>query len=614
MFNAALKNIYGFIARMITPRFRYVNAVDEIRARLILAVNFTAFCTAVLIIVTFPLLTYNRPSSTLSYLIISTTLMGSSLLSGLLVNSGRLNGAAVVGMITFALICIRSLEAGIGSSYMLTAAVFLIFGAMCFGWRGIVVTLVSILLMMALTINRQVSGILVPVATNTIPQIPALFFGNIVIISALGLMLGVFVASTRRALLSATRLFTRVRALSDVIGSLTTIQDVNVLTARAADIIRDRFAVYAVQLYLIDTDQRLAVLRATTDENARALQSRGYTLSLTTDDPVAQAIANRKPRLAERDPSLSASDMLNEARTQLVLPLIVNDRVIGAVDIRSTRPSAFTSEEVDSYGLVATQLATAIHNAQQYEIQRNALNEARRQAFDTELRLKETQQINQRLISASYQEFSQSRQNQTVGYTLDGVDIKPESAWTNALEQAVRQGKVIVQPQGDKRVYALPVSLRDNVIGAIEVEIDAGTSEGEVSELLQAIAARLAVSVDNARLFEQTQRAAERERKVNAIAAALDQQVDVAGILETAVVELGRALRVPATSIRLKNETDSSVNSMSSSARGATGKLQPQTPVNGNVEGSAHEPVNGNVTIDSAVNGTTIAVQPNHTN
>ena len=70
-------------------------------------------------------------------------------------------------------------------------------------------------------------------------------------------------------------------------------------------------------------------------------------------------------------------------------------------------------------------------------------------------------------------------------------------------------------------------------------------------ELAQELADRLALSLDNARLFQESQRAAERERIVNSIAAKLPAQTKIDAILQTAVREVGQALRAPQVSIRL---------------------------------------------------------------
>ncbi|MBK8028950.1 MAG: hypothetical protein IPK17_05465 [Chloroflexi bacterium] len=71
-------------------------------------------------------------------------------------------------------------------------------------------------------------------------------------------------------------------------------------------------------------------------------------------------------------------------------------------------------------------------------------------------------------------------------------------------------------------------------------------------ELAKELANRLALSLDNARLFQESQRATERERLVNNIAAKLTTQNNINDILQTAVREVGQALRAPQVSISLR--------------------------------------------------------------
>ena len=99
---------------------------------------------------------------------------------------------------------------------------------------------------------------------------------------------------------------------------------------------------------------------------------------------------------------------------------------------------------------------------------------------------------------------------------------------------------------------AVPVQLRGQMLGAVEWEIPAAGLSEEKIELAQELANRLALSLDNARLFQESQRTTERERLVNSIATKLTAQTTINDILETAVREVGQALRAPQVSIRLQ--------------------------------------------------------------
>jgi GAF domain-containing protein len=96
-------------------------------------------------------------------------------------------------------------------------------------------------------------------------------------------------------------------------------------------------------------------------------------------------------------------------------------------------------------------------------------------------------------------------------------------------------------------------------LGAVEWELPKDEFDNNKIQLAQELTDRLAVSLENARLFRESQRAAERERLVNDIAGRLTSQTDIDEILQTAVREVGQALRSPRVSIRL-NELNGSEN------------------------------------------------------
>ena len=109
--------------------------------------------------------------------------------------------------------------------------------------------------------------------------------------------------------------------------------------------------------------------------------------------------------------------------------------------------------------------------------------------------------------------------------------------------------------RSDNMTFAVPVMLRDQVFGAVEWTVPQISYNENTRLLAWELAGRLAVSADNARLLEQSQRFAARERMVSDITNKLVQQANVEAVLQTAIRELGVALRVPQASIRLATTT-----------------------------------------------------------
>jgi putative methionine-R-sulfoxide reductase with GAF domain len=103
---------------------------------------------------------------------------------------------------------------------------------------------------------------------------------------------------------------------------------------------------------------------------------------------------------------------------------------------------------------------------------------------------------------------------------------------------------------------ALPLISRGRLIGALTVQsTEAGAFSNEDIAVLQTMADQLANAIENARLFEETQRLAERERTVSQITSKLRSALDLETILQTAVQELGQALGASEAIVRLGTET-----------------------------------------------------------
>jgi GAF domain-containing protein len=224
--------------------------------------------------------------------------------------------------------------------------------------------------------------------------------------------------------------------------------------------------------------------------------------------------------------------------------------VLGALDIQSVRPNAFPKEVIESLSILAAQVGAAAFSAQQAESYRTALSDTRRMLFETEINLAEARRLNQRLTGQAWEDYLKARSLQTVGYTLSESRMQRDTSWTPALEQAaLHRRPVLAMTAANRQLVAVPIELRGRSIGAIEVELGSATRRTETLEVLQALAQRLALSIDNARLFEQAQELARRELEVNAISTNLQAINDIDGLARATLQELSRALGAVQASI-----------------------------------------------------------------
>jgi GAF domain-containing protein len=89
----------------------------------------------------------------------------------------------------------------------------------------------------------------------------------------------------------------------------------------------------------------------------------------------------------------------------------------------------------------------------------------------------------------------------------------------------------------------VPIELRGETIGTLVVQSPSNAAlNPDQINLIKAVAERVALSAENARLFEETTRRAERERLVTDITGKIRSVNDPQTMIQTAMEELRKAL------------------------------------------------------------------------
>jgi GAF domain-containing protein len=164
---------------------------------------------------------------------------------------------------------------------------------------------------------------------------------------------------------------TRRRALqlqtsAEISRAASSILELELLLPQAVELIRDRFDLYYVGIFLADEMREWAFLRAGTGEAGKIQMENGHRLAIGGESMIGQCIINNKARIA-LDVGSEAIHFQNPhlslTRSEMALPLNSRTGTIGAITIQSTLPSAFTQEDVSVFQTMADQLASAIDNA-----------------------------------------------------------------------------------------------------------------------------------------------------------------------------------------------------------------------------------------------------------
>jgi GAF domain-containing protein len=112
------------------------------------------------------------------------------------------------------------------------------------------------------------------------------------------------------------------------------------------------------------------------------------------------------------------------------------------------------------------------------------------------------------------------------------------------------------EPFGIEKLIALPLISQDQVFGVLTFDHinEEESFTNEQIELAQTIAGQIASTIENAHLFDQTVRRAERERLVAEITTKIRASNDPNTILNTAINELRQALKIPEVQISIQSD------------------------------------------------------------
>lgn len=345
------------------------------------------------------------------------------------------------------------------------------------------------------------------------------------------------------------------QATSDVGQVLSQILDMDDMLARAVELIVARFNHYHVQIFMVSESRDQALLVASAGEVGKRLLSRGHQLTVGSQSVIGQVVLRGAPVLVsdtQQEAVYYANELLQDTRAELALPIREGNHTIGALDIQSMHANAFGKADLQALQIMADLLATAIRNARLFREQGQTLRDNDRLYRDADTNLREIQRLNQQLTRSAWQEY-QSDTRSATGVTLERDRLVGGNEWSESLTRAGQEGQIIAGGSTPGTV-AVPVILRGEVIGAIEVEAGTETSP-ETVEMMQAVAQRLALSLENARLYEATLEAAAQEQRINDIAARFQSVATVDELLRITLSELSETLGAESSAIRLGDFT-----------------------------------------------------------
>lgn len=306
------------------------------------------------------------------------------------------------------------------------------------------------------------------------------------------------------------RRLVQMRTAAQISRSISSVLDQSSLLRSVVDLVRERFNLYYVGVFLLDDKEEYAVLRAGTGEAGQKMVAEGHKLPVGGSSMIGWTIAHRQPRITldtDDESVIFTNPLLPKTRSEIALPLTSGEKIFGAITVQSGKLKAFDEDDIIVLQGIADSLATALQNAQLFQKEEESLEEIRI--------------LSRQYLSNAWEKVGMNPDFSRYSYNNYEVTLSDEN--TSELN--------------------IPITLREQVIGQINLELSSLELASEDHVFIEQVTNQAALALENARLLDETQRRATRERLVTEIVKKARISADLDTILRTTLGELGRSMQ-----------------------------------------------------------------------
>ncbi len=327
----------------------------------------------------------------------------------------------------------------------------------------------------------------------------------------------------------------QLQAISEVTRVIAQVRKLNDLLPRITKVISEEFDFYHTGIYFTDEANQYAILSAASSQGGKQLLARKYRIEVGAPDIVGYVTAtgNAKITSDKDDTFLKNRPELPNTHSEIAVALIAGNRIIGALDIQSEQINAFAQEDIDVIQTLADQVSIAIENARLFDSTQKSISEA--------------ETIYRQYIRSEWSNLATTENILGFRYTIAGATALENLIEASEIRKVTQTGQIVtdIDFQSGQAILAVPIKLREEVIGVLDIRTSGKRSwTQEEIGLVQAVAERVAVSAENARLFDQTTSRAERESAVSEITSKIRSTNDPYEMVQIAINELKQILNL----------------------------------------------------------------------
>jgi len=316
--------------------------------------------------------------------------------------------------------------------------------------------------------------------------------------------------------------------------------------------IRERFGYSNVHIFTVDQQAGYVVFHASTHPQSAEWRDRNIRLRIGLEGIVGWVAATREPLVVpdvrkDKRYVLDPDKALIDTRSEVAVPLIVGEQVLGVLDIQSDQVNAFDDDDLFVLKTLGAQVAVALENARLYQSQReeayylNVLLQVAENLATTDLddALETVVRITPLLVGvarcalflylpdeqvfvpgkayglsrALQDEFAKMRIPATNGLAFDKLAHDPKPLVIEDVASSDLIERQYLQAFDVRSILMVPMIARGEVVGAILVDQGSRPTRFNQHEIdvVMGIANQAAAAVESARLTQQ----AEEKRRLD---------------------------------------------------------------------------------------------------
>lgn len=375
----------------------------------------------------------------------------------------------------------------------------------------------------------------------------------------------------------------------EVSSQIANMLDLNELAARVTMLIQKTFNFYYVAIFTLGANTNALRFRSSAVAPRKGRKKVAIALEVELGQGLIGEAAQTGQEIVcddvQSDPRFRFIDSLPETKSEAVIPLKIEDRVLGVMDVQSNQPHAFHPNDLLILHALADNVARAVESARLYSgLRRRAdqmtlISEVSKSVTST-LELSQimrdaaalihekfrypyvslfTVHPNRRIIV--FEAGSGKRSKQLEGHTipLDGSEgIMPwvarngKTVLANDVSKDERYVPSPLPPKNTKSELCVPLIFNGRVVGLLDIQSDhANAFTEDDSIMFEAVADTMAAAIRNADLYRSEQWRRQIADGLREVAGLVSSNVGVEEVLATILSELDRTLPVDISAIWL---------------------------------------------------------------